>query len=405
MRSHHLALLGLLACAAPARAPVRPGIEVLLADSLALVAHRRVGLLTNHTGVDRTGRRDVDLLRGMVTVLFSPEHGFAGTEDRPDLPDATDSATGLPIYSLYRATPAAALAALDGVDVLVVDLQDIGARYYTYAPTAAWFMREAARRRKPVVVLDRPDPLGGLRVQGNVAPAPGPTDSGPTAFLPVPMRPGMTIGELLRFANDALGLGARLTVVPLAGWRRAMFYDETGLPWVRPSPNMPDLESAMHYPGLCLFEGTNLSVGRGTPLAFQVVGAPWLDTAAVLAALRRRDPGWGGGLRGVAISGAVFVPRAPSDGKYDGAALPGLRLRVTDRQRYDPTKAAVVLLAALRAVHGDSLRFRAAHFDRLAAGPALREAVLAGRPPAEIWRAWAPALAAFVRTRARYLLY
>src|SRR5579884_564944 len=149
MRSHHLAVLGLLACAAPARAPVRPGIEVLLADSLALVAHRRVGLLTNQTGVDRAGRRDVDLLRGMVTVLFSPEHGFAGTADRPDLPDATDSTTGLPIYSLYRATPAAAraaLAALDGVDVLVVDLQDIGARYYTYAATAAWLMRAAARR-------------------------------------------------------------------------------------------------------------------------------------------------------------------------------------------------------------------------------------------------------------------
>src|SRR5579884_3134206 len=187
MRSHHLAVLGLLACAAPARAPVRPGIEVLLADSLALVAHRRVGLLTNQTGVAR-----------------------------------------------------AALAALDGVDVLVVDLQDIGARYYTYAATAAWLMRAAARRHKPVVVLDRPDPLGGLLVQGNVAPAPPPADSGPPAFLPVPMRPGMTIGELLRFANDALGIGARLTVVPAAGWRRAMFYDETGLPWVRPSPNMPD---------------------------------------------------------------------------------------------------------------------------------------------------------------------
>jgi uncharacterized protein YbbC (DUF1343 family) len=405
MRSHHLPLLGLLACAAPARTPVRPGIEVLLADSLALVAHRRVGLLTNQTGVDRAGRRDVDLLRGLVTVLFSPEHGFAGTEDRPDLPDATDSSTGLPIYSLYRAAPAAALAALDRVDVLVVDLQDIGARYYTYAPLAAWFLGEAARRDKPVVVLDRPDPLGGLLVQGNVAAPARRGESGPVAVLPVPMRPGMTIGELLRFANDALGLGARLTVVPAAGWRRAMFYDETGLPWVRPSPNMPDLESALHYPGLCLFEGTNLSVGRGTPVAFQVVGAPWLDTTAVLGALRRGDPGWDGALRGVAVSGVVFVPHAPSDGKYDGVPLPGLRLRVTDRRHYDPTKAAVVLLAALRAVHGDSLRFRAEHFDRLAAGPALREAVLAGRPPAEIWGAWTPALAAFVRARARYLLY
>jgi len=172
------------------------------------------------------------------------------------------------------------------------------------------------------------------------------------------MRHGMTLGELLRLANDRLHLHATLTVVPAAGWRRSLYFDATGLPWVKPSPNMPDLESAMHYPGTCLFEGTNLSVGRGTALAFQIVGAPWLDTAAVLERLREGGRGKGEGLPGVEVSGMTFTPRAPTDGKYDGIELRGIRLRVTDRRRYDPTKAAVALLAALRVVHRDSLRFQ-----------------------------------------------
>lgn len=405
MRPHHLSLLGLLACAVPGVAQVRPGIEVLVSDSSTLLAGKRVGLLTNHTGIDRSGRRDVDLLRSAVDVLFSPEHGFRGTEDRPGLPDGVDSATGLPIYSLYGPQPAAALAALSRIDVLVVDLQDVGARYYTYAPSAAWLMREAARRGKPVVVLDRPDPIGGVLVQGNVLPRGAVPDSGPIEMLPVPMRPGMTIGELLRFANAVLGIHARLTVVPVRGWRRGMYYDQTGLSWVRPSPNMPDLESAMHYPGLCLFEATNLSVGRGTAVAFQVIGAPWLDTAAVLRAVRDGARGKREGLAGVALSGAAFIPRGPTDGKYDGVLLGGLRLRVTDRRRYDPAKTAVLLLAAIRAVYPDSLRFSASRFDWLAAGAKLREAILAGRAPEGVWRAWDRELAEFRRERAKYMLY
>lgn len=384
---------------------MRPGIEVLVSDSLTLVVGKRVGLLTNQTGVDRSGRRDVDLLRSAADVLFSPEHGFRGTEDRPGVPDGVDSATGLPIYSLYGPQPARALAALSRIDVLVVDLQDVGARYYTYAPHAAWLMREAARRGKPVVVLDRPDPIGGVLVQGNVLPRAAVPDSGLIEMLPVPMRPGMTIGELLRFANAVLGIHARLTVVPVGGWRRGSYYDETGLSWIRPSPNMPDLESAMHYPGLCLFEATNLSVGRGTPFAFQVIGAPWLDTAAVVRALREGARGKRERLAGVAISGVAFTARGPTDGKYDGVALPGLRLRVTDRRRYDPTKTAVLLLAAIRAVHPDSLVLSASRFDRLAAGPELREAVLAGRAPERVWRAWDRELARFRRERAKYVLY
>jgi len=411
MRSHSLSLLVVIACALPPRTPaaaqVRPGIEVLLSDSIGVVAGKRVALLTNQTGVDRLGRRDIDLLRGTpgvrLVVILSPEHGLRGTEDRPGLPDAVDSVSGLPIYSLYGGTPLSGIVALDTVDVVLVDLQDIGARYYSYPATAVLLMQEATRRGKPVVVLDRPNPIGGVAAQGNV-PAARPLER-VADFLGVPMRHGMTMGELARFANDVLGIRARLTVVPALGWRRAMFYDDTGLPWVRPSPNMPDLESALHYPGTCLFEGTNLSVGRGTAFAFQVVGAPWLDTGAVLPRLRGGGRWAQEGLNGVELSGVVFTPRGPTDGKYDGIEVHGIRLRVRDRRRYDPTRAAALVLAAIRAAQPDSLRFDAARFDRLAQGAELRRAILAGRTADAIWREWAGPLARFRRLRAKYLLY
>src|SRR6266545_4691193 len=247
MRAHRLVwVVWCLGCTVPGAAQVRPGIEVLLADSVHLVAGKRLGLLTNHTGVDRQGRRDVDVLLGAgqrVTALFSPEHGFRGTEDREGLPDGVDSATGLPIYNFYRGTRVAARAALDSVDVVLIDLQDIGARYYTYIATAVSLMRDAARAGKRVLVLDRPNPIGGRDVQGNVHQQLQDPDSVLVGFLPVAMRHGMTMGEMARMANDLLGVHADLVVVPAAGWKRGMLFDKTGLPWVKPSPNMPDLES------------------------------------------------------------------------------------------------------------------------------------------------------------------
>jgi len=411
MRPHSLSLLVVIVSAVatslPATAQVRPGIEVVLSDSIGLVTGKRVALLTNQTGVDRLGRRDIDLLRGtpgvQVALILSPEHGLRGAEDHPGLPDTVDSASGLPIYSLYGGTPLPAIAALDSVDLVLVDLQDIGARYYSYPPTAVLVMADAARRGKPVVVLDRPNPIGGVAVQGNVAT--GRAIDRVSDFLPIPMRHGMTLGELLRLENDALGVHARLTVVPAAGWRRAMYYDDTGLPWVRPSPNMPNLESAVHYAGTCLFEATNLSVGRGTTMPFQVVGAPWLDTGAVLPRLRGGGRWAQEGLTGVEVSGVTFTPRAPTDGKYDGLTIYGIRLRVVERRRYDPTRLAVLLLSAIRGAHPDSLRFDTARFDRLAGGPELERAVLAGRAPESVWRSWDGPLAAFRRLRAKYLLY
>jgi uncharacterized protein YbbC (DUF1343 family) len=410
MRSHGLWLLGLIGCGGPpaAQAQVRPGIEVLLGDSVHLVLGKRLGLLTNQTGVDRRGLRDADLLiaRGLsLTALFSPEHGFRGLEDRPGLPDAIDSATHLPIYSLYGGSRAAARAALDSIDVLLVDLQDIGARYYTYLASATSLIRDAAARRILILVLDRPNPIGAILVQGNVRAGLGDPDSNPVGFLPVAMRHGMTLGEMTRMADDLLGLHANLTVIPAAGWRRGVAYDSTGLPWIRPSPSMPSLESAFHYPGLCLFEGTNLSVGRGTEVAFQVIGAPWLDPPRLLHILRGAGSGERSALVGVEVTDTIFTPRGPTDGKYDGVPLRGVRFRVMDRALYDPTLLAVALLVALRAVHPDSFQFRGAGMDRLTAGPELRRAILAGRSLSDIWRTWSEPLAHFRRQRAKYLLY
>jgi len=375
---------------------------VLLTDSAHLIAGKRLGLLSNHTGVDHLGRRDVDVLLtapgARLTVLFSPEHGFRGTEDRPGLPDGKDSVTGLPIYSMYGGSRSSAQAALDSVDVLLIDLQDIGARYYTYIATATQLLRYAATAGKRVIVLDRPNPVDGSTVQGNVRRTTGDPDSAFVGFLPIAMRHGMTLGEMARMANELLGIHADLVVVPAAGWHRALLYDQTGLPWVKPSPNMPDLESALHYPGICLFEGTNVSVGRGTPIAFQVIGAPWLDPARVLATLDTVA------LRGVDVRLTTFTPTAPTDGKYAGVLLQGLAFHVRDRNVYDPTKLAVALLTALHAVHPAEFQFRAQSIDRLAAGPELRTAVEAGRPAREIWNAWDNELTRFRVARAKYLL-
>ncbi len=248
-------------------------------------------------------------------------------------------------------------------------------------------------------MLDRPDPIAGVLVQGNVRARAGDPDSAFVGFLPVAMRYGMTFGELARLSNDVLAIGAELTVVPADGWRRPMAYDQTGLPWVKPSPNMPDLESAFHYPGICLFEGTNLSVGRGTAMAFQVLGAPWLDPAAILERLRASP------VAGVEVTATALTPVAPTDGKYAGVALQGLRFRVRDRELYDPTRLAVALLVAVRAVHPTQFQFRAESFDRLAAGPELRTAVETGQTAENIWNSWTEGLARFRQLRSKYLIY
>jgi uncharacterized protein YbbC (DUF1343 family) len=376
---------------------VRPGIEVLLSDSAHLISGLRIGLLTNQTGVDRRGVSDLARLLeagAQVTAIFAPEHGYRGTLDQEMIGHELDSASGIRIFSLYGEVRAPTAEMLDSVDVMLIDLQDIGARPYTYISTALLAMEAAARHGVRVILLDRPNPIGGVLVQGPVL---DPAFRSFVGMLPVPLRHGMTMGELALMGNRILGLGADLVVIPAAGWQRRLWFDETGLPWVRPSPNMPDLESAAHYPGTVLFEGTNLSVGRGTPVAFGVVGAPWMSPREVIA--RMEVPA------GVSVGDTVVVPRRPSDGKYDGMRLPAVRLRVTDRAVYDPVRAAVALLVAVRRVHGDVLVIDPRRFDPLAGGSALREAVEAGRGAGEIAAEWEVPLERFRRLREGFLLY
>jgi uncharacterized protein YbbC (DUF1343 family) len=379
--------------------PVLPGIDVLLRDSLHLVRGRRVALVTNQTGVDARGESAVTRLRAAgvtLVALFSPEHGFRGLADPGAAVASTvDSATGLPIYSLYGGVTAPTPKMLQGVDLLLVDLQDAGARYFTYLSTTIDVMGAAARARIPVVVLDRPDPIGGA-VQGNVL---DPAFASAVGRLAVPMRHGLTLGELARLARADLRLDVELTIVPVAGWRRSLAWDDTRLPFVPPSPNLQSIEALFHYPGLCLLEGTALSVGRGTDAPFEQIGAPWLDTSAVLARVRAA------GLPGVRFQGTTFTPHRPGDGRFADTLVVGIRLTVTDRRGYDPTRTAVHLLAAVQAAHPDRIGWVPRHFDRLAGGTGLREAIQAGRDPEEIVRGWAGGRAAFEARRKPYLLY
>lgn len=321
--------------------PVRPGIEVLFSDSLHLVRGKRLGLVTNQAGVDRQGTSGVDLLRRApvtLVALFSPEHGFRGTAAPGEKVDSSiDSVTGLPIYSLYGKNSAPTDSMLRGIDLLVIDLQDAGARYYTYLWTTVGILRSAARNNIPVLLLDRPNPIGGA-VQGNVLDTVYRTAVGYDA---IPMRHGMTLGELALLAKHDFALTAQLTVVPVSGWSRAMYLDETGLPYIPPSPNLKTVESLIHYPGTCLFEGTTLSVGRGSDAPFEQIGAPWIDTAEVLKHLRRYQ------IPGVEFRGVTFTPVKPGDGKFADTAITGIRLRVTHRENYDPTITAIALLAAI----------------------------------------------------------
>ncbi|HSJ10904.1 MAG TPA: DUF1343 domain-containing protein, partial [Longimicrobiales bacterium] len=332
-----------------------------------------------------------------LVALFSPEHSITGRVEAGERVDSSrDPRTGLPIHSLYGETRSPTAAMLADIDVLVFDIQDVGSRYYTYVWTMALAMQAAAEHDKRFVVLDRPNPIGGNATDGNVL---DPAFATFVGLYPVPMRHGMTPGELARLVNAEHDIGADLTVIPLEGWQRSLWFDYTGLPWVAPSPNMPNVQSAAHYPGTCLFEGTNLSVGRGTPRAFQQIGAPWLDAFTIVQRLREHA------LPGVRIDAVTFTPQNAGDGKYSDTVVRGVRFTVTDRTTYDPTVTAIAALVEIRALHADSLAFHVAHFDRLAGTDQVRTDLLSGASVERITRAWAAQLARFDLVRRRYLLY
>jgi uncharacterized protein YbbC (DUF1343 family) len=399
-----------------AAARVTPGISVLVRDSMVLIRNKRVGLLTNQTGIDDKGRSDIDLLRDdrakkagvNLVMLFSPEHGIRGTEDRENLADAVDERSGLPIVSLFGTqTTAPPDSLMNKLDVLVFDLQDIGTRTWTYVGAMIYSMRAAKRTGKTIIVLDRPNPITGFFVEGPMldsalANPEDPTPSRPGlayALYPFPLRHGMTMGEMALFFNEELDIKANLKVVSMRNWRRELWFDRTGLPWVKPSPNLPTLQSAMVYPALVAFEASNLSVGRGTPTAFQLIGAPWLKAEETVKLLKDRD------IRGVRFMVEDFTPVSPGDGKYAGQRVNGIRILVTNRTSMQPSRVGAALLWAINKTSGTEMKLDDRAFDlRFGAAP-IREALLRGEDPdAVIDREYAKVFQFRERVR-RYLLY
>ncbi|GAC1411285.1 MAG: DUF1343 domain-containing protein [Gemmatimonadaceae bacterium] len=399
-----------------AEAKVRPGITVLLSDSIHLIRGKRLGLLTNQTGINEKGVSDIDLLRDRkardaainLVQLFSPEHGLRGTEDRQNIESGIDQGSGLPIYSLYgQQTMAPPDSILTRLDALVFDLQDIGTRTWTYVGAMVYSMRASARVHKPIIVLDRPNPITGYIIEGPVldsslANPDDPTPARPGqafALWPIPLRHGMTIGELALYYNDVLKIHADLHVVPAQGWRRDVWFDLTGLPWVKPSPNMPSLQSAMLYPGLVAFEATNLSVGRGTLEAFQRVGAPWLNAAATVAILRDRE------IPGVRFYSEPFTPINPTDGKYSGEKIPGIKIVVINRSALQAARVGASLLWAINKTAGTRLTIRNHDFDLRFGSPRVREALLRGDDPDVLIDKEYKSAYAFREYTRQYLIY
>ena len=396
---------------------VRPGISVLLEDSVHLVQGRKVGLITNQTGIDEHGASTIDLLASdprarsagvELAALFAPEHGIRGTEDRDGLPNEVDEKTGLTIHSLYGdGTRAPADSLLRGVDVLVVDLQDVGTRVWTYVGLTLYSMRAAARNGIPILVLDRPNPITGIRTEGPIldsvlANPEDPPEGGrgkAHALFPVPLRHGLTMGEMARLFNDRLALGADLTVVPMTGWRREMWGDETGMPWRKPSPNLPSLTSILLFPAVVPFEALNVSVGRGTPEAFQRIGSPWMRSDAMVELLQAR------GLGGVRFEAERFTPVGPTDEKFPDEELNGVRIVVTDRDQVEPARIGAALLWALGRTSPDSLRFRIPRFDEHFGNGALREALLRGEDPDAVIDGVGAEVESFRRGAEPYLIY
>jgi uncharacterized protein YbbC (DUF1343 family) len=416
-----LLLLGTGACAVRGSTQtvvptVRPGITVLLSDSVHLIRGRRVGLLTNHTGIDERGESDIELLRGpraraadvKLVRLFSPEHGIRGTEDREGLASGVDTRSGLYIHSLYtNQTIPPPDSTLRDLDVLIVDLQDVGTRTWTYVGALLYSMRAAARRDLPIIVLDRPNPISGVRPDGPILDSAiaNPQDPNPTrpgrafALYPVPLRHALTMGEMARYFNAELKVGAKLHVVPAAGWRRSMWFDDTGLPWVKPSPNLPNLASATTYPAVVAFEASNLSVGRGTADAFQRVGAPWLPADSVVRLLNARR------LPGVRFERSDFTPQNATDGKYSGRQLGGVRIVVTDRDRFSAGRTGAALVWAVRQAAPDSLVVQGRAFDERFGRPAMREALMRGEDPDAVVARDDAVVDAWWRAVARYTIY
>ena len=388
---------------------IKLGITHLLTEKQEWLDGKSIGLITNHTGVDENLRHSIELLTEFnLVALFSPEHGLWGAaQDGVKIADSTyhqnqektnTEAQTLQVYSLYGTTPLALTEAFQTLDVLIYDIQGVGARYYTYLGTLLeamkaleWSMESG--KCVECIVADRPNPIGGTRIEGPMLESDYTSLVGP---YPVPVRYGMTIGEVARFFHAEQGFNFPLKVVRLQGWHREMWYSETGLHWVPPSPNMPALETATLYPGTCLFEGTNVSEGRGTTKPFEYIGAPWIDKETWATRLNERE------FSGVLFRPIVFTPQFS---KYEGEVCHGVAIHITDPKQVAPIEVAVWMLRILIDEHRSEFEFRETHFDRLAGSSTLRDTLLMGTPCDEIIESWSIDIEQFRVRREPSLLY
>ena len=380
-------------------ASVRPGIETFLADVPPALRGLRVGLITNHTGIDRSRTPDIDLIARhphlKLVALLAPEHGIRGTAEAGEkVLDEVDPRTGVPIYSLYRAEDRGPTAEmLKDVDVLVYDLQEVGGRTWTYVSTMALSMQAAVRKGIPFVVLDRPNPIGGEIVEGALL---DPRFRSFVGMYPIPARHGMTVGELATLFNREYGIGANLRVARVENWRRSQWFDQTGLPWVNPSPNLRSLAALTSYPGSVYFEGTNLSEGRGTDRPFEQIGAPWLNAPEVVRVMNELR------LPGVRLE-AITMEVASTAARYPGRTIPAIRFVITNRDAYRPVRTSLLLIDEIRRRHPRDFAWTGT-IDRLTGSDRVRLAIEAGRlhPLLEEWDREAME---FRESRKPFLLY
>jgi uncharacterized protein YbbC (DUF1343 family) len=373
---------------------LRTGIDVLVRDRFAPLSGMRIGLITNHTGVDGRGVPTLELLRQAPGVrlkaIFSPEHGLTGTVDAL-VPSSLDKATGLPIYSLYGSSKKPTAAMLKDLDGLVFDIQDAGVRFYTYISTMGYAMEAAAESGLAFFVLDRPNPLTAAIIQG---PVPDKPRRSFTEYFPLPVRHGMTVAELAVMFNTQYKIGADLRVIKMEGYDRAHWFDQTGMAWINPSPNLRSLTEATLYPGVALAEGANVSVGRGTPTPFEILGAPWIDGKALAGVLNDRH------IAGVRFSSIAFTPVSDI---YKNRLCQGVKLTVTDRRHLDSPLLGIEILSALYRLHPQS--FALDDTLGLVGDRSVLSAIKEGRDPQAIARSWQGPLEAFLSLRAGFLLY
>jgi uncharacterized protein YbbC (DUF1343 family) len=378
-------------------------------DYSQLFKNKQIGIITNHTAYNSKGQYITDVFADLeylkVTALFGPEHGLRGNAAAGDLIDsAEDVNQNIPIYSLYGEIRKPTPKMLNQVDLLVYDIQDIGARYFTYISTMALAMEAAAEQGIPFVVLDRPNPINGQQVEGNILEK---EFSSFVGMYPIPVRHGMTVGELARMFNEegwlTGGVKVELTVIPLKNWKRNLWYDQTGLNYIKPSPNLPTLLSATAYPGTCLLEGSNVSEGRGTPMPFLLFGAPWIESSQLSRLLNELN------LAGIKFSDTTFtpvsIPGTAENPKYQDTLCPGIKVRITDREMFIPYRSGIFIVKTIHDLYPDHFGWRTRHFDRLCGTDQIRLAIDSGTDIESLVNSWQKKLDEFKMLREKYLLY